>query len=242
MHRPLYGSHDAPLRWYITISKLMLKIGYAVLHVDKCVFAKHESIKEGEVIEGFSCNRKKIRAIVLVHVDDIIFLGSVEERTIFQKGIDSLVHGEYEHLTEQSPVVFCGMHISIDKQRVLTLSQQEFYSRIVPLELHEVLTKGKIIMNPKDLQRKIKSIIGCCLWILHTRFAVTFGVCQMASLALDAISCPTKLKEFVHLSKRVIDRIKMQHCPLVFHPLMMNVQQKTPQLIAFFGCLIWNSS
>ena len=241
MHRPLYGSHDAPLRWYITISKLMITMGYAVLHVDKCVFAKHCSIKEGEPIEGFSCHQKKIRAIVLVHVDDIIFLGSVEERTLFQHGIDSLVHGEYEHLTENSPVVFCGMSISIDHKRVLTLSQKEFYSRIVPFEMHEVLEKGKIIIAPKDLQRKIKAIIGCCLWILHTRFDVTFGVCQMASLAIDAISCPLKLREFANLSKKVVDRIKLQHCPLIFHPLMMSIQNKTPQIIAFsdasFGTL-----
>ena len=43
LNRPLYGSIDAPLRWYITIARALKNAGYEVFNSDRCVFAKHVS-------------------------------------------------------------------------------------------------------------------------------------------------------------------------------------------------------
>ena len=138
----------------------MLSMGYTALHVGKCVFAKHRKIRDGEKVEGFSCHKSKICALALVHVDDIISIGEIIGRKLFREGNDSLTHGDSERLTATNPVVFCGLSISMDSRRVLTLSEKEFYDRIAPLELKEVVEKGGIIIPMKELRRKLEAIIG----------------------------------------------------------------------------------
>ena len=44
LFRPLYGSRSAPLRWYITVSSVLRKFGFAPLKTDHCVFVRHSKV------------------------------------------------------------------------------------------------------------------------------------------------------------------------------------------------------
>ena len=70
LNRPLYGSTDAPLRWYITIARALKKAGYSVLNSDRCVFAKHVNANPSG--HSFAMRVKLIEAAILIRAEDII--------------------------------------------------------------------------------------------------------------------------------------------------------------------------
>ena len=41
VQRPVYGSRDAPLRWWLELSQSFRQGGYRQLRSDVCVFARH---------------------------------------------------------------------------------------------------------------------------------------------------------------------------------------------------------
>ena len=81
LNRPLYGSTDTPLRWYITIARALKKDGYSVLNSDRCVFAKHVTDNSAE--HAFATHGKLIEAAILIRADDIIFAGHSRGRKNF---------------------------------------------------------------------------------------------------------------------------------------------------------------
>ena len=92
LNRPLYGSADAPLRWYITIARALKKAGYSVLNSDRCVFTNHVSANPSR--RSFVTHGKLIEDAILIHADDIIFAGHFRERKNFESCVDFFLHGE----------------------------------------------------------------------------------------------------------------------------------------------------
>ena len=86
LNRPLYGSTDAPLRWYITIARALKKEGYEVMNSDRCVFTKH--VKANSPSHSFVVHGNIAEAVILIHVDDIIYVGNPRDRPNFESRIN----------------------------------------------------------------------------------------------------------------------------------------------------------
>ena len=65
--RPLYGGRDAPMRWFLALSKRLRENGFAQLKTDVCIYTEHDS--HGE-LSGLSVS----------HVDDLLFCGAAQFR------------------------------------------------------------------------------------------------------------------------------------------------------------------
>ena len=92
LNRPLYGSDDDPLCWYIAIARALKKAGYEVLNSGRCVFAKY--VKAAPSFHSFAVHGEIIEAAILIHVDDIIFVGHSRDRRNFEPCINFFLHGE----------------------------------------------------------------------------------------------------------------------------------------------------
>ena len=83
LNRPLYGSHDAPLRWHLAITKAMIRHQFLPLHVDKCVFAKHAVSSNPD--HPLSVHGRITAALISVHVDDVVYIGDPSHLAISKK-------------------------------------------------------------------------------------------------------------------------------------------------------------
>ena len=148
MNRPLYGSHDAPLRWHLTIAKALVRYKFLPFHVDKCLFAFH--IPAQDRAQPLSSRDVIIAALVLVHVGDIIFIGGNIRKDVFRKRIEELEHVEYEELAVGTSLKFCGITIDISHDRRLILSQEEFYLEILSLQIKDFCVEQCIIVDEEN--------------------------------------------------------------------------------------------
>ena len=113
-------------------------------------FVKIRQVEVGEAREvGFSSrNMMAIAFFILAHVEVVTFIGDATGRKMFQAGIDTPAHGEFENLAVDTPVTYCGIKGSIDNRRTLTPPQEYFRRRTVPFGIGEASEKGRIITRP----------------------------------------------------------------------------------------------
>ena len=104
-NRPIYGSTDAPLRWYVTLASRLRKFRYHPHRTDLCFFSRR-CPDSGVIV-----------ALIIVHVDDLVMAGSPQEIEAFTTFIDTFVHGPIEYVTEKEPIMYCGL--SIIKRKVV---------------------------------------------------------------------------------------------------------------------------
>ena len=76
-NRPIYGSTDAPLRWYVALASRLRQFKYFPHRTDLCLFSRRDP------------QSLKILALVLVHVDDLVMCGSEPEIVSFVEMLDS---------------------------------------------------------------------------------------------------------------------------------------------------------
>ena len=59
--RPLYGGRDAPMRWFLALSKRLREHGFTQLKTDVCMYTKHDS--HGDLM-----------GLLIAHVGDLLFV------------------------------------------------------------------------------------------------------------------------------------------------------------------------
>ena len=83
-HKPIYGSTDAPLRWYAKFARHLGRFQYYPHKVDLCLFSKRNAVT-GELV-----------AVLVFHVDDLIMAGTNEEHVALRKCLGGFKHGEVQ--------------------------------------------------------------------------------------------------------------------------------------------------
>ena len=141
LFRPLYGSRDAPLRWWLKLSSELQARGYIQFYSDCCLFGRYH---DEEKAKGFA-NKSKLRFLVMLHADDMLFSGSNQECSRFLDILRIFDHSPVEFISIDSPLVFCAIEIMYKGEHVVEPSQEIFYSKISPLVKEEVYQNGSYI-------------------------------------------------------------------------------------------------
>ena len=217
LYRPLYGTRDAPMRWYTKLSATLIKFKFFPLRNDCCAFARFRPLKKGE--KGYTSTASKtIVSLAVIHVDDILFAGLPSELDALKCRLRSFVHGEWKYLHEDSPLTFCGVSLILSPFRTVELSQVDYYPKIAPLVKSELISKNDFLLSHAKLQLKLRGFIGACLWITQTRFDIGFSLGLLSSLLPDALRKVESLKMFCALASKTYSRIINQHVPLRYKP------------------------
>lgn len=241
LYRPLYGTRDAPLRWFHRLASALVSAGFATLKNDSCVFMRHRKLNEGE--NGFVWNTKYTpTSIIMIHVGDVIFSGSATDFRMLQSCLSQFKHGAWEERTPAYSITFCGITVQLNESRCVELSQREFYSKIRPLARSGIISKGVLVISRRALQKKIKSFLGSRLWVAQTRFDISFLVCWSGSEVPDALSSTSELKLFLSVAAKLHSGITSLDYPLRFAPVDFKTSYgRFPQLFTFtdasFGTL-----
>ena len=91
-HKPLYGSSDAPSRWYLAIAAVLCKHHYLPHRADI-----------------FLCSRRKPHSnigisTILIHVGDLLMTGTRAELGKFKCLVAEFEHGPVEECTPLNPL------------------------------------------------------------------------------------------------------------------------------------------
>ena len=186
LRKCLYGLQQSPQRWFLTIRKVLLQLGFKASEFDPCLFFK---------IEGEKLN------LLLLYVDDMLL--AFENAELVNILHEALIK-EFEGVTTQEGDVISFLGITITQsESEITLDQQGYIKKMVDsLDLEKIpvyknpLGTGYSIVDNRFLQksenadpvkRKIMKSLSMTLMYLaiRTRRDVLFLSSFFAS-----ITCP----------------------------------------------------
>ena len=127
---------------------------------------------------------------VLTHVDDIIYSGD----ELVMRRLERKLEQEYscvdvDVLREDTPIDFCGKRLEMQLEETgefrVKVTQENYAKRISPLEEAEVRRwhqiKGKQDpRNPNRARSPIRKRCGELLWVLRTRFDISYSVGEIS--------------------------------------------------------------
>ena len=168
MIKPLYGLHDSPLRWFISLCTCLGKFGYRQRRMDICIFV----YLSNEVPDTF----------VLAYVGDLMVCYRDDAaRDRFLSAIRTFNTGEPELLTRDSELIFPGLYIRREKDQTISLSQKTFVSKLREVQSEDIILGGALVKNKSKIRRFFKPAMGKLLWLLQTRFDLSFQIIKSAT-------------------------------------------------------------
>ena len=165
--RPLYGSRDAPMRWFIKLSESPTAACLRQLKADVCISTRLTSAAE---LEG----------IAVVHVGDILFAGSDSFLTTFITVLKQFRTGEVETLSCVSPITFAGLFIGECPKGTLLLPQHPYIMELPKMDVAQYVDQSRIVKE-NELRSTFRQGLGALIWIRQTRPDVGFSIARMAT-------------------------------------------------------------
>ena len=233
LYRPLYGSRDAPYRWWLKISQALRGSGFVQFHVDCCLFGKYRPILEKEKKFFPVSTTQYLDCILMLHVDDILFVGDKRRCEEVERCLAQFEHSGFTYLSENAPLMFCGVEIRRRNDLTVELSQKDFYEKISPPVCEELIDcRDEFKMTKDAMRRSLKSFVGACIWLYQTRYDIIYEVSRLASAIPDALSDVKAMKLFVKASNVLMKKIVEDHLPLKYFPWTC-YERRPPQLFVF---------
>ena len=115
--RPLYGTTDAPIRWFVTFSTRFRFCGWTQLESDPCIFR-------------FAKN-STLHGICSLHVDDVLMTGDNIGWESFNRVIEIFRHSGVQKLTPLESLTYLGVDIGYENHQ-LYVSQESFIETKMP--------------------------------------------------------------------------------------------------------------
>ena len=187
--RPLYGSRDAPMRWFLKLSQILVAAGMRQLQSDVCFFTWH--------------NHGNFEGLLLAHVDDLLFTGSTQFHSLVLTALKSLRTGELETLTETTPITFTGLLIETNATGAVILSQSPYIDELPKMDVESCIS-GATICNPTDLRSTFRQGIGALIWTHQTRPDIGFTITQLSTSSVSACKSPEGAREFCQRYNKVV--------------------------------------
>ena len=239
LYRPLYGTRDAPMRWYCEISTCLIRHKFFPLNSDACIFTRFRQLQKGE--RGFTPSASRIlTCMIMLHVDDIICVSVPSDFQDLIRCVSEFKHSPCEELSVGSGLTFCGIDLSVSAERSIHFSQEKYYSKIPILKKEDLISRDNFRFPIRQIQRKLKAYVGACLWATQTRFDLSFGIAELGSSLADALTSVSQMKIFVSKASRIHSRMTDQHVDLTFVKFIDKVP-RFPQFFSFpdasFGTL-----
>ena len=184
---PLYGQRDAGYKWWESLSKWLISIGFVRSDNDKCVFAH-------------PITRMKLA----IHVDDILARGSRKQTKLFWELMGTRFGLKHWDIVEyDNPVVFTGYAISKVKR-----SGQVWYTMDMVTDIEAFLAevgvdgsrtttapmpyKGELTQDPEGVSEQehkwFRSTLGSLNWYTNARYDIAYEVARIAQYSAK----PTK--------------------------------------------------
>ena len=146
--RPLYGGRDAPMRWWITMSKRLRPHGFRQTKCDVCMFAKRNA-------------QSQLIAFLVCHVDDVLFTGTDDGLRETEEALRIFRAGETERLTTQQPIISTGVLLERHSAQSgdILMSQDHYAVELRRIDPSQFATNEQI-RDPNKLRTALRQALG----------------------------------------------------------------------------------
>ena len=195
----LYGLQQSPQRWFLTIRKVLLELGFTASEFDPCLFFK----KEGDKLN-----------LLLLYVDDMLLAFENAELT---EVLHNALIKEFEGVTTQEGDVISFLGITITQsESEITLDQQGYIKKMVDsLELERIpvyknpLGTGYSITEDRFLKKreeadpsKLKIMKSLSMTLMYLAIRTRRDVLFLSSF-FASITCPEE-KDIAAVKRAII--------------------------------------
>jgi hypothetical protein len=182
----LYGLQQSPQRWFLTIRKVLLKLGFTASEFDPCLFYK----REGDKLN-----------LLLLYVDDMLL---AFESTGLAAILNEALIIEFEGVTTQEGDIISFLGITITQsESEITLDQQGYIKKMVdsldlekipvyknPLSTNYSITGNRFLRSREDADpTRLKIMKSLSMTLMYLAIRTRRDVLFLASF-FASITCP----------------------------------------------------
>ena len=200
--RPLYGGRDAPMRWWITLSKRFRSHGFTQLRTDVCTYTRYNELGH-------------LTALIICHVGDILFTGTAESLDLTESALRTFRAGETEKLTPKTPIVFTGLLLEKTITGEISLSQTQYAADLKKMDSSLYVSNGKILDSGK-LRTALRQGLGALIWLHQTRPDVGFDITKMATDAVEAVTDPVLALKIIALYNKIVRFAQLHQRKIIY--------------------------
>ena len=198
--KPLYGTRDSPLRWFVKLSKVLIQSGLRQLKSDICMYSKIDSLG-------------RICGFLIAHVDDLLYTGATEFLSLIKRIVSQFRVGETQVLTENESLTFTGLDIQKGPSKSLVLSQETYAKDLPIMDITQYVTQ-KGLRNVSELKSTFRQGVGSLIWIHQTRPDVGFSIAKLATDLIQACEDAGKADKWCKAYNKAIRFIKRNGCKI----------------------------
>ena len=200
--RPLYGTTDAPIRWFSSISMQFKKCGWMQLQGDPCVFRLSSDTT--------------LHALAAIHVDDILVSATSLGWESFKKVVDGYRHSGIKMIDETEALMYLGLDIGKENGKIF-LSQESYISgKLYATDEKSLYTpKGEMIPEGKR-KTECKKLIGSLLWAIQTRPEQCHKISALASDIVTAVKDEAEFLKWIRRGNKLVSILKGEQYRIYF--------------------------
>ena len=149
--RPLYGGRDAPMRWWVTLSKRLRAHNFRQTKCDVCMFTKHDA-------------QSRLIAFLVCHVGDILFTGTDEGQKDTEEALRTFRAGGTEKLSYQKPIISTGILLERPNEQTweINMSQDHYAMELRRIDPAQFVTNAGV-RDPKKLRTALRQALGALI-------------------------------------------------------------------------------
>ena len=136
----------------LTISQLLGENGFAQYTKDCCISGRYELVTQEAMNANpnwiVNENRKRQIAVVMFHVDDMLFTGAKSFCTLFLSCISFSCSHPRAILSHEIGLTFRGVDIQWRNDGAIELSQFPFYDKVPGIHGKDLIQKERFALSP----------------------------------------------------------------------------------------------
>ena len=201
--KPLCGTRDAPLRWFVRLRKAFIQVGLRQMKSDICMYSRVEA---GE-----------FQGAMLIHVGDILYTGTREFITVVESAIKQFRIGGIGKLTQEKGSIFTGLEIQLNVTNRVALSRKQYVSELPTMDISQYMNRPQLA-NVKDLQSTARQGLGALIWVHQSRPDVGFLITKIATDLMTACADRQKAIRLAKLYNKTVRYLKMHASEIHYVP------------------------
>ena len=160
----IFGLADAPREWWLRLCRTMDEHGWNRCILDQAMWILWSKTESGENV---------IEAIIVAHVDDLLFAGSVAGK----KSLDSIGNELGFGSLEVDDFVWCGKRIRGASDGTVRLSMKEYHQNLQEVYLAKHRKSDPSSKLDAIETRRLRALLGSLQWLVaQIRFDMSYGV------------------------------------------------------------------
>ena len=214
--RPLYGTSDAPIRWFASISMQFKKCGWVQLECDPCVYRY--------------ASDSTLHALAALHVDDILVAATKVGWTRFQLAIDGYRNSGIKMLVEAEDLQYLGLDIGIGGN-ILFLSRESYVAnKLYAVDEKSLFKRCGAMINEPERKTTCKKLIGSLLRVIQTRPELCRKISVLASDIVSSIVDPGEFIRWIRRGNKMVLQLKKEPYRIYFRSPLPWVPETTSEL------------